>query len=259
MKIDTVTFDLWQTLIIDTLERGRPRMEARCDGIRGILQSEGVDCSVEEIREAVTQTYKICDKVRIPGGDVSFDEQVSIFLKSIDDSTVTRLSRKGRRGISDYYADAYLEHPPTLDEHAEFVLREMAGMGLKMALICNTGATPGYTQRVFLKQVGLYKYFDALIFSDEERLSKPAVAIFQRALERIGSRPINAIHVGDHYRNDVAGAKRAGMKAVWVRRNDKMPASYFESFGEAIQDNELHDLEVCSLDQILQAIDQMRS
>ena len=63
----------------------------------------------------------------------------------------------------------------------------MRDMGLKVALICNTGATPGVTQRVFLEREGLIGFFDTLTFSDEERLSKPAKAIFDRTLERIGS------------------------------------------------------------------------
>ena len=43
----------------------------------------------------------------------------------------------------------------------------------------------------------------------------PDPEIFQRALERCGVEPCQALFVGDHPDVDVAGARRAGLVAVW--------------------------------------------
>ncbi len=36
--------------------------------------------------------------------------------------------------------------------------------------------------------------------------------------------PERAVHVGDDLLNDVAGAKRAGMRAIWIRELDESEA-----------------------------------
>ena len=236
--LDTVTFDLWQTLIIDSGELGAPRMQARLDGVAATISGEGFDFPVEHLRKASRTTYEVCDKVRINEGDVTFAEQVGIFLNAIDGELASRLSPEARAEVERHYADSYLDHPPQVDPEAAEVLAAMREMGLKVALICNTGATPGVTQRVFLEREGLIGFFDTLTFSDEERLSKPAKAIFDRTLERIGSTAAGTIHVGDHHRNDVEGAKRAGLRAIWLRRNDTQPAippdAEIVSLGQAV-------------------------
>ena len=236
--LDTVTFDLWQTLIVDSMELGAPRMQARLDGVAAALAGEGFDFPYDHLRKATRTTYEILDEVRTNEGDVTFTEQVGIFLKAVDEELAARLSPEARAEVERHYADSYLDHPPQVDPEAADVLAATREMGLKVALICNTGATPGVTQRTFLDRAGLIGYFDTLTFSDEERLSKPAKAIFDRTLERIGSKAEGAIHVGDHHRNDVEGAKRAGLRAIWLRRNDSQPAippdAEIVSLGQAV-------------------------
>ena len=254
-SIDAVTFDLWQTLIVDFPERGRPRMQARLDGVLKTLQGEGFDVPEEGMREASRKTYEACDAVRLNGSDVTFDEQIDIFLRNVDVGMAKGLSVPARAEVSRQYADSYLDHPPTVDEHAAAVLRTLRDMGLKLALICNTGATPGVTQRIFLKRVGLGQYFETLTFSDEERLSKPASEIFRRTLERIDAQPAQTVHVGDHHRNDVAGAKGAGLKAIWLRRNDKAPEEYYTNVPTAGDKHQIQpDAEVRVLGQVVPTI-----
>ena len=50
-----------------------------------------------------------------------------------------------------------------------------------------------------------------------EGISKPDPAIFHRALDRLRVDPARAVFVGDHPDVDVAGARAAGMFAIWRR------------------------------------------
>ncbi len=59
--------------------------------------------------------------------------------------------------------------------------------------------------------------FDTILISDAEGVSKPDRQIFHRALERLNTNPARAVFVGDHPEVDVAGARAAGMQAVWRR------------------------------------------
>ena len=52
---------------------------------------------------------------------------------------------------------------------------------------------------------------------------KPHPSIFSTALARIGTRPEEAVMVGDSIRQDIEGALRAGMRAVLLHRGDAPP------------------------------------
>jgi putative hydrolase of the HAD superfamily len=58
---------------------------------------------------------------------------------------------------------------------------------------------------------------DAILISEAEGVRKPDRAVFERAAARLGVTPSECCHVGDHPDVDVAGARAAGMKAVWKR------------------------------------------
>jgi FMN phosphatase YigB (HAD superfamily) len=55
-----------------------------------------------------------------------------------------------------------------------------------------------------------------LTFSDEVKLAKPSNQIFEMTLTELGVTPGQSIHIGDHVKNDVVGAKQIGMKTIWI-------------------------------------------
>ena len=68
-----------------------------------------------------------------------------------------------------------------------------------------------------LQCLALSPLFDTILISDAEGISKPDRQIFHRALERLNTNPAQAVFVGDHPEVDVAGARAAGMQAIWRR------------------------------------------
>ena len=85
-----------------------------------------------------------------------------------------------------------------------------------VALITN-GATD--SQREKIERLGIADWFDAVVISGELGVMKPAAAIFDAALERLGARRDRVWHVGDNLATDVAGAKGSGLTAVWLNRS----------------------------------------
>jgi phosphoserine phosphatase len=73
-------------------------------------------------------------------------------------------------------------------------------------------------QRDKLMGSGLDEYFATAQISGEAGSGKPDPALFLRALEALGVSPAEAVMVGDTPARDVLGAKRAGIGAVWIRR-----------------------------------------
>lgn len=89
---------------------------------------------------------------------------------------------------------------------------------LKIGLITNGSVR---MQSAKLAALKLSPMFDAILISDSEGISKPARQIFERALERLDVIAGHAIYVGDHPELDIAGARGAGLRAVW-RRDPKV-------------------------------------
>ena len=65
---------------------------------------------------------------------------------------------------------------------------------------------------------------ERIIVSKEVGVEKPAAEIFHLALERIGVGVEQAIFVGDHPVNDVDGARRVGIRTVWIHRDREWPS-----------------------------------
>jgi putative hydrolase of the HAD superfamily len=86
--------------------------------------------------------------------------------------------------------------------------------GLRLGLITN-GSVRMQSRK--LQCLALSPSFDTILISEAEGVSKPDRQIFHRALERLNTSPAEAVFVGDHPEVDVAGARAAGMQAIWRR------------------------------------------
>jgi 2-haloalkanoic acid dehalogenase type II len=78
-------------------------------------------------------------------------------------------------------------------------------------------------QRHKIERAGLKDCFAAIVISREVGVMKPDPRIFAIALERLDVAPTEAIFVGDTPRTDIVGAHAAGMKAVWLNRDNCPP------------------------------------
>ncbi|MEE3247229.1 MAG: hypothetical protein VX213_06990, partial [Chloroflexota bacterium] len=149
-EITTVTFDLWQTLLLDERDLGQARAMVRLEGAQSALAKFGQDFDLEKISDAYMSCFQQCREVRNGGLDVDFREQVAIFVNHINPGLAERLDRAIMDEIAQFYADSFLAHPPPAHEDALHVLEAIKEMGFKMGLISNTGMTPGFTFRSYM-------------------------------------------------------------------------------------------------------------
>ncbi len=69
-----------------------------------------------------------------------------------------------------------------------------------------------------LKEWNIYKYFDVICASAEEKCSKPDLKIFKIALAKADCAPENTVMIGDRIYNDIIPAVQLGMKTAWVKQ-----------------------------------------
>jgi len=70
-------------------------------------------------------------------------------------------------------------------------------------------------------RLGLDKYMDYLVTSEEAGWEKPNKAIFKLCITKSGFQPEEIVYIGDSLKKDVEGAIDAGMKAVWYNPSGK--------------------------------------
>ena len=98
-------------------------------------------------------------------------------------------------------------------------LRRLKELGLALGLISNINRTGPD----LLQSLGLEGALDSAVTSREVGAEKPHAPIFLAALERLGATPAEAVHVGDQYASDIAGALGVGMRAVLIDRYGTAP------------------------------------
>ncbi|GAA3401559.1 HAD family hydrolase [Paenibacillus hodogayensis] len=71
-----------------------------------------------------------------------------------------------------------------------------------------------------INRLGLSAHIAAerIFASDKGGVRKPNAAIFRSAARDAGVSPAQAVMIGDSWKNDVTGALKAGMPAVWLNR-----------------------------------------
>ena len=112
--------------------------------------------------------------------------------------------------VASTYRDAYRDARRTVAGAAALLaaVRERARVGIVSNNLFGE-------QQEKLKTCALDPFVDALVVSEEVGVSKPDPQIFTVALERLGCRAADAVMVGDSWSADVAGARAAGIRAVW--------------------------------------------
>lgn len=71
-----------------------------------------------------------------------------------------------------------------------------------------------------LHKIGIADLFDDHVNAAAVGAAKPDRSIFDAAVQAGGASAAETLHVGDHPLYDVHGAREAGLRTVWVNRND---------------------------------------
>ncbi|EYB66736.1 CbbY/CbbZ/GpH/YieH family hydrolase [Deinococcus phoenicis] len=97
--------------------------------------------------------------------------------------------------------------------HALDVLQELRARGLRVGVVTNGWVE---AQTTCLERTGLAPLTDDVVISKGVGLSKPAPAIYELALARLGVNAADTWFVGDSPRNDVWGPQQVGLRAAYL-------------------------------------------
>ncbi len=163
-------------------------------------------------------------------GDTVRDVRSRAFLR------ILNLPEELSRQITEQYIGAY----PDVSSPVQGAGKVVEKLSEKFVLGIITNAFPD-VQYHKLEGIGVRKFFQIILVSEEIGMRKPDTAIFLRAANLLRKEPFECLFVGDSYNTDIIGAKKSGMKACWFNCDNK------QVHDEAVKP----DLEITTLSQLL--------
>jgi putative hydrolase of the HAD superfamily len=210
MPLKAVLFDLGLTLI---------RTSSFPEIYRKILARFGVTASINNIaqaqnateREADTSTY---DESRRKEFWTNYN--VSLLKKlGITENTVFLAGKIDELWWECSHVQVHSDVEPTLSG--------LRAKGLKLGLVSN-----GFKKDLdhILGELGLERWFDAVVCIESCNCAKPDKEIFLYALDKLGVEPHEAVFVGDSVEQDYEGAFGVGIRPFLIDREGKHPSHF---------------------------------
>lgn len=211
MRTQGVLFDLYGTLIVyGDMEKAWNAWFAE---IYQAFSDSGLKMSPEAFRPHCIGFFEKPEPKDEKGQSV-VERRLKRLAKEMD----VEISRE--RGIAAIEKSIDVWHDQVrLDPEAQTVLQEIR-KERSLALVSNFDYAP-YVQNLMVRW-NLAPMFDTILVSDAVGVKKPHPGIFDQALNRLGLRPDQAMHVGDS-QEDIEGASGAGIRPVWIDRQRKDP------------------------------------
>jgi putative hydrolase of the HAD superfamily len=170
-------------------------------------------------REEVSKIWAKYIQQRFDGTIVTLREMIEILLKEINiDNNTVDMDK-----LEELEIKALTESVGTYPG-VEEMLKNLGEDGLKIAMVTNAS----YVSKYVLERLDWIKYFHHLVISCDIKMAKPAPAIYQYTLEKMGLTPGECLFVGDGGSMELDGARSVGIKTVKVVQ-DKQDPSYKRS------------------------------
>lgn len=207
-KLKVISIDFWNTLF-DSQE-GAMRNSARWKVLISTLEDLNVQFNSKDLDNVVKKSwnyyYKVWDKEwRTPNAREIID---FIWLEMEFEYNPQAVDY-----LVNFFERSLLYSPPNLLPGAKQALINLSSK-YKLAIVSDTGFSPGRIACELMEEVGILQYFSAFSFSDETGVAKPHKLAFEKILDDLDCKPQEALHIGDIERTDIAGALSVGMRAI---------------------------------------------
>ncbi len=204
-EIKAVIFDMYQTLVQDPSGQWRRSFKT-------IIEDQGLAITADELWQV---WHKSEEQFRLRRTDPSLPFQT--YFDAWAGGFRLAFETLGAPGDADaatrrFFADLSRREPFPETKRA---LREVQG-SYRTAVLSN--ADDGF----LLPNLELLDCeFETVLSSEMARSYKPQPELFLEMLNRLSVEPGEAVYVGDRHYEDVYGASRVGINAVWMDRSDR--------------------------------------
>ena len=204
-------------------------------GVRGsvgevyqyLAQQAGVEASAQQLDQAFYHSFTTADAMAFPDVPaVEIPHREYQWWLAIAKDTFERAGIFENFGDFEGFFEGVYQHfataaPWVVYEDTVSALKRWRAMGISLGIISN------FDSRIYavLEALELKHYFDTVTISTEAGAAKPDPLIFTTALQKHGCQPQTAWHVGDSRKDDIQGAKAAGLRGIWLKRPEQSIAA----------------------------------
>jgi putative hydrolase of the HAD superfamily len=205
--IKAIGFDLFNTLITaeqDTLHDAMDRL------MRSLAHS-GFALNSDAFKRALLDaTLRFLEQTKIDGRETHNRFWISAALETQgynippDDIRISR-------AVDDYFS-AFFDHCRLIPETIE-MLETLKGQ-YQLGLLSNFTHSPA--ARGVIDSLGLAPFFEIVLISDDLGYRKPYPLVFVQLRDALGVKDHEMLYIGDDPVSDIAGARQAGLRPVWM-------------------------------------------
>lgn len=206
LPLRAVIFDLDDTLFDDT--------GCTHAGLRALAAQSGLSVPPGELFARHAAHIRAIDPLLFRGELTAHGARVLRFTRLL---TELGVPDPDGEAATVTYREAYRAAWAPLPGAAE-VLHELRAAGLRLAVLTNYVRE---VQALKLAHFGLDALVDAVLCVEEVPAAKPDPRAYHAACAALAVTPAEAVMVGDSREKDVQGARRAGLRAVWVNRGSQ--------------------------------------
>lgn len=208
MSLKVITIDYWNTLFDSS--NGIERNKLRNEAIKSTLIQLNPNITENDIKDAIYAAWGHFNKIWTEQMQTPTPRQSVEFFW---DYLKLPKNEEAIDFVVNSFSTAILDLPPNLMQDASYVLEQLS-KDFKLAIISDTGFSPGSVLKILMERAGILDYFSAFSFSDETNVAKPHPQAYLKVFNELNVRPEEALHIGDIEQTDILGAKKLGMKAI---------------------------------------------
>lgn len=188
-----------------------------------LASSWGITISNEELNAAFFQSFANSSPMAFPGRKLAkipqleFEWWLAVATKAFQIAGVFNQFSDFPKFFAELYAHFATAEPWFVYPDVFPALNRWQKQGIELAVVSN------FDSRLYpvLKALDLAGYFTSVTISTEVGAAKPDSQIFTAALQKHNCLAENVLHIGDSFKADYCGAKNAGLKAIWLNRQQK--------------------------------------
>ncbi len=186
----------------------------------------GVTVKSEELNAAFYQSFASATPMTFPGIEAAkipqleFEWWQTVAAKAFQIAGIFHQFSDFPQFFVELYAHFATPEPWFVYPDVFRSLNRWQQQGIELAVVSN------FDSRLYpvLKALNLAEYFTSVTISTEVGAAKPQPEIFTAALQKHNCTAENVLHIGDSFKADYCGAKAAGLKAIWLNREQERVA-----------------------------------
>ena len=184
----------------------------------------GVTVKSEELNAAFFQSFADSSPMAFPGIELAkipqleFEWWQAVSANAFQIAGVFHQFSDFPKFFAELYAHFATAEPWFVYPDVLPALNRWQEQGIELAVVSN------FDSRLYLvlKALNLAEYFRSVTISTEAGAAKPDSRIFTVALQKHNCLAEDVLHIGDSFKADYCGARNAGLKAVWLNRQQEI-------------------------------------